>query len=68
MANTDRNYGSAGIMVLGVFLGSTLWWLMLSSIVGIFRDKFNHHGLQWVNRISGAIITGFGVFALLSVV
>jgi arginine exporter protein ArgO len=55
-------------MVLGVFLGSTLWWLMLSSIVGIFRDKFNHHGLQWVNRISGAIITGFGVFALLSVV
>lgn len=68
LANTDRNYGSAGIMVLGVFLGSTLWWLMLSSIVGIFRDKFNHHGLQWVNRISGAIITGFGVFALLSVV
>ena len=53
---------------LGVFSGSALWWLILSGGVGLFRDKFNPHGLKWVNRISGMIITGFGLYALLSVV
>ncbi len=66
LAGTRGNYVSAGVLVLGVFIGSALWWLVLSGGVGLFREKFNPHGLQWVNRISGAIITGFGLFALLS--
>jgi threonine/homoserine/homoserine lactone efflux protein len=68
LASTRGNYGSAGILVLGVFMGSALWWLVLSSGVGIFRKKFNTNSLQWVNRISGLIITGFGLFALLSAI
>lgn len=68
LSSTSRNYASAGVLVLGVFIGSVLWWLILSGGVGVFREKFNPHGLQWVNRISGAIITGFGLFALLSAV
>lgn len=68
LASTSRNYMSAGVLVLGVFIGSALWWLILNGGVGVFREKFNPHGLQWVNRISGAIITGFGLFALLSAV
>jgi len=66
LASTGGNYVSAGVLVLGVFIGSALWWLILSSGVGVLRVKFNPHGLQWVNRISGVIITGFGLFALLS--
>jgi threonine/homoserine/homoserine lactone efflux protein len=66
VASPSGNYMSAGILVVGVFIGSALWWLILSGGVGVFRGKFNHQGLQWVNRISGAIITGFGLFALLS--
>jgi len=66
LANTSGNYGSAGVLVLGVFSGSALWWLILSSGVGVFRAKFDPHKLRWVNRISGAIIIGFGLFALLS--
>jgi threonine/homoserine/homoserine lactone efflux protein len=66
LAGTSGNYLSAGVLVLGVFTGSALWWLILSGGVGVFREKFNPHALQWVNRISGAIITGFGLFALLS--
>ena len=68
LASTRGNYGSAGILVLGVFMGSALWWLVLSSGVGIFRKKFNTNSLQWVNRISGLIISGFGLFALLSAI
>ena len=66
LASTPGNYGSAGVLVLGVFIGSALWWLILSGGVGVFRERFNTHGLQWVNRVSGVIIIGFGLFALLS--
>ena len=66
MASAHGNLLLAGILVLGVFSGSALWWLILSSAVSLFREKFSSSGLRWVNRISGAIITGFGLFALLS--
>jgi len=67
LASTSGNYVSAGVLVLGVFIGSALWWLILSGGVGVFRERFNPYGLQWVNRISGVIIAGFGLFAILSV-
>jgi threonine/homoserine/homoserine lactone efflux protein len=64
LGSTTRSYASALILVLGVFCGSAAWWLLLSGGVGLFRKKFNARGLLWVNRISGAIITLFGVVAL----
>jgi threonine/homoserine/homoserine lactone efflux protein len=64
LANTSGSYVSALILVLGVFLGSALWWFLLVGGVGLFRTKFNTQGLLWVNRISGMIITVFGVIAL----
>ena len=66
LASAEGSYASAGILVLGVFAGSALWWLMLSGGVSLLQGKFNARGLEWVNRISGVIITGFGVVALLS--
>ena len=34
LAGTQNNYGTAGVLVLGVFIGSGLWWFLLSSGVG----------------------------------
>jgi threonine/homoserine/homoserine lactone efflux protein len=59
--------GSAVLMVCGVFLGSALWWLLLSGVVGFFRHALTVERLRWVNRLSGAMLLGFGVFSLLSV-
>ena len=64
LTNTTGSYASALILVLGVFLGSASWWLLLSGGVGLFRDKFNTQGMVWVNRISGLIIIAFGAVAL----
>ncbi len=64
LVNTNGSYTSAIILVLGVFLGSGTWWLLLSGGVGLFRDKFNSQAMLWVNRISGVIITVFGLVAL----
>jgi threonine/homoserine/homoserine lactone efflux protein len=54
----------AMILVLGVFAGSALWWLALSTGVGLFRRRIKPVTLQWVNRVSGLVITGAGLFAL----
>ncbi|MCK4801887.1 MAG: LysE family transporter [Anaerolineales bacterium] len=67
LASESGNYLSASILVLGVFIGSALWWLLLSYGVGIFREKFTLAGLKWVNRISGVIIASFGLYVFLSV-
>lgn len=66
VASASGDYVSAGILVLGVFIGSALWWLILSSGVSVFQAKFSPRGLRWVNRISGLMITGFGLLVLLS--
>lgn len=58
--------GSPLVMVAGVFAGSAAWWLTLSFIVGILRDRLTQTHMAWINRISGAIIIAFGVYALAS--
>ena len=58
--------GPAVSLVLGVFLGSALWWLSLSGVVGLLRSRFDMARLGWVNRISGGIIIAFGLAAIVS--
>lgn len=52
--------------VLGVFVGSALWWLTLSTITGFARKAVNPAVMLWINRVSGVIISAFGALALLS--
>jgi len=66
VGSETANYLFAGILVLGVFIGSALWWLILSNGVSLMGKKIESSRLRWVNRISGIIITVFGILALLS--
>lgn len=58
----------AAALVLGVFGGSTLWWLVLSMGVSLLRGWFTPERLAWVNRASGLLLLAFGVAALASLV
>ena len=60
----QAGYASAALLVLGVFCGSALWWLILSTGVSLIRSRFNPRVMQWVNWISGSIILAFGVAAI----
>lgn len=66
IAGAGGDYEAAGALVLGVFSGSALWWLLLSGSVGALREKVTPRGMQWVNRGAGAIIAAFGLLALLA--
>ncbi len=68
MVSESIQYTSAGLMVIGVFIGSGAWWLILSGATSILRNKINDHKLAWVNKISGLVILAFGVAAILSTV
>ena len=55
-------------IVLGVFLGSMTWWLVLGFIIVKIKHKLPE---MWINRIryiSAAILAGFGIVAIVSVI
>ena len=63
LGNTP-DYAAASSTVLGVFLGSALWWLLLSTGVGVLRSRVSQAGMRYVSWLSGTVIFGFGVYAL----
>jgi threonine/homoserine/homoserine lactone efflux protein len=50
--------------VIGVFLGSAAWWLMLSTIAGSLR--IDEAKRLWINRASAFVIACFALKALLA--
>jgi len=63
---TGLSYFSAAALVVGVFIGSCLWFLSLSSGTTLFRKKLDLVGLRWVNKIAGILIIISGVYAIAS--
>jgi threonine/homoserine/homoserine lactone efflux protein len=66
LVEATTRIGSGAVLVLGVFLGSAFWWLALSGLVALLRGRVTPRILVWVNRVSGAILTGFGGGMLLA--
>ncbi|HZD57136.1 MAG TPA: LysE family transporter [Anaerolineales bacterium] len=64
LATVAGDYLAATSLVVGVFTGSALWWLLLSGGVSMLRSRFSPQSMRWVNRISGGMITIFGLLAL----
>lgn len=62
------NYISAASLVIGVFTGSLLWWLLLSTTIDYFKKRFNFSGLKWVNIASGLIIIIMGMVSIFSII
>jgi ABC-type nickel/cobalt efflux system permease component RcnA len=51
-------------MVLGVLAGSALWWLALTTVVALLRQRLSARAMQWVRRGSGALLMAFGLYQL----
>jgi len=63
-ASAGGDYLTASFLVLGVFAGSAAWWLILSGGISLFRKSFTLEALGWINKVSGLVITIFGLIVL----
>ncbi len=55
-------------LVLGIFSGSMLWWLVLAQITHWLGKRMSPKVLLWVNRVAGLALIGFGIWSLVSAV
>jgi threonine/homoserine/homoserine lactone efflux protein len=60
------SYVDAAAITLAVLAGSTLWWVILCSVVAWIRERVSTTALLWVNCLSGAALVVFGVLAIVS--
>jgi threonine/homoserine/homoserine lactone efflux protein len=58
------DFAAATALVAGVFIGSAIWWLILSGTVGSLSSLAGDGWMRAVNRISGAVILAFGLYSL----
>jgi threonine/homoserine/homoserine lactone efflux protein len=63
----ERDYPGITALVVGVFVGSALWWLLLSMSVGLFRHHIRGQPMRWPNLIAGSLIIGFGLYAVTAI-
>ena len=61
---TDTLPGYVAVNMTSPQVGSMLWWCLLTGGISLLRGKFTPGWLLWMNRISGGIITIFGLLAL----
>ena len=66
LVSAKGDYGAAAVLVSGVFTGSALWWVILSTSASLFKRTLRSGGMRWVNRVSGAVIVAFGLISFLS--
>ena len=61
------DYGTAALVVLGVFLGSASWWLVLAAGAGWLRGRIGPALFRAINIVSGLSILGFAIWQLAQV-
>lgn len=58
------NFFTTVLATAGVFIGSGLWWITLTSIVCLFRTRMTPNVILRVNKVAGIIIILIGLASL----
>jgi len=64
----EATLSRAAVLVLGVWLGSLLWWAGLATGAGMLRLSFERNHLVWINHGSGGLLVVCGMALLGSLV
>lgn len=54
------------VMILGVLIGASAWWLILTYSVNLLRRKFTARHIFYINKIAGVVISILGLGAILT--
>jgi threonine/homoserine/homoserine lactone efflux protein len=61
---TGGNAMESALITLGVFLGSTTWWIVLTTVIGTVHSRITPRWLRAINVGSGLVIGGFAIVAI----
>lgn len=61
------SFVDAEFVVAGVVGGSTGWWLVLTTVIGLFHARITDTTVRVINRTSGALVSLFGLTVLVHV-
>ena len=61
------NYLGSFLIVLGIFIGSFIWWLILCSFSIKFKERLTPKLMRKINLISGGLIFIFGILLVISI-
>lgn len=61
---SGRSPAAAGLLTLGVLLGSASWWLVLTTAVAVLRTRITDRWLRAITVGSGILIGAFGLIAI----
>lgn len=65
LGDMGKNYFNAGLISVGILLGSSLWWAILAIGAGKISNKISDNYLVNINRVSAIIIAAFGTIAII---
>lgn len=68
LAETINGFYSAIQLVLGVFIGSSIWWIFLSGLTNKLKMKINKKILRKIDLVSGISILFFGLLILIDLI
>ncbi|MDI9408441.1 MAG: LysE family transporter [Candidatus Pacebacteria bacterium] len=67
MAGNDMTGIDKAILLLGVFMGSLLWWGIISWLISRYRRFFDANRLRYLYYTSGGLLIIFGTVMLVSI-
>ncbi|HEX6350163.1 MAG TPA: LysE family transporter [Candidatus Dormibacteraeota bacterium] len=60
---TSQGGASAAAVVLGVLLGSSAWWAVLTGAIARARGRISPAVRVWISRLAGLLLVGLGLAA-----
>lgn len=64
VAGPAHSHLDTAVVGCGIFFGSSLWWLTLCNIAGWLGKKLGNRSLHVINMMASAVIVGFGLWQL----
>jgi threonine/homoserine/homoserine lactone efflux protein len=64
LAGGAGSFNDAGFVVAGVVGGSAGWWLVLTTVIGLFHTRIDQKAMRLINRGSGVLVGIFGLVVL----
>lgn len=68
LTDTGKGNHNSILLVLGVFLGSGIWWTFLSGVTSVLKKKMGEKILRRIDLFSGLIIIAFGILIAIDLI